>query len=157
MLVVGVLGNGALRECEMRPAPPYVAARRLSNRAKLASPGPYATIDGMLIPRYSLRWLLVLITVAGGVSLVLSYAFPPRNRDWAIGIAAALGCLVVLMLLYALAFLAAWAVAQVETSISKSRGGEGSSPFASDAPASPFGPPAAGLPGTSDSPPPLTG
>jgi hypothetical protein len=111
----------------------------------------------MLIPRYSLRWLLVLITAAAAVSLVLSYAFPPRNRDWAIGIAAALGCLVLLMVMYAVTFLAAWAISQIESAISKTRGGEGTSPFASDPPVSPFGPPAAGLPGASESPPPLTG
>jgi hypothetical protein len=111
----------------------------------------------MLIPRYSLRWLLVLITISGAVSLVLSYAFPPRNRDWAIGIAAALGCVAILAALYAVTFLAAWAIAQIEAAISKNRGGEGTSPFASDPPVSPFGPPAAGLPGASESPPPLTG
>lgn len=111
----------------------------------------------MLIPRYSLRWLLVLITASGAVSLVLSYAFPPRQRAWAIGIGAALGCLVILMTIYAAAFLAAWAIAQIETAIFKSRGGEGTSPFASDPPASPFGPPAAGLPGAGESPPPMTG
>jgi hypothetical protein len=111
----------------------------------------------MLIPRYSLRWLLALITASAAVSLVLSYAFPPRNRDWAIGIAAALGCLVLLMIMYAVTFLAAWAIAQIETAISKSRGGEGTSPFASDPPVSPFGPPAAGLPAAGESPPPMTG
>ena len=108
----------------------------------------------MLIPRYSLRWLLALITVSAGVSLVLSYAI--RGQDWALGAAAALGCLAIVMAMYAVTFLAAWAIAQIETAIF--RRGEGTSPFAGNPPPSPLGPPAAGLDVASgESPPPMTG
>ena len=107
----------------------------------------------MLIPRYSLRWLLALITVSAAISFVLSFAF--RGRDWAIGIAAGLGSLAILMALFVVAFLAAWALAQIERAAS--RGGEGTSPFAGNPPASPFGPPADGLPAAGESPPPMTG
>lgn len=109
----------------------------------------------MLIPRYSLRWLLALITVSAGISLVLSFAI--RGRDWAIGVAAGLGCLAILMALYVLTFLAAWAVSQIESAIGNTRGGKGASPFAVNPPPSPFGPPAPGLPAVSDGPPPMTG
>ena len=111
----------------------------------------------MLIPRYSLRWLLLLITASAAVSFVLSFAFPPRNRDWAIGIAAGLGSLAIVMGLFVVTFLAAWAIAQIEMAISKTPGSEGTSPFAGSPPTSPFGPPAAGLPGSGESPPPMTG
>jgi hypothetical protein len=107
----------------------------------------------MLIPRYSLRWLLVLITVSAAISFVLSYAI--RGRDWAIGIAAGLASLAILMALFVLAFLAAWAIAQLEKAAS--RRDPGTSPFAGNTPASPFGPPAAGLPAAGESPPPMTG
>ena len=110
----------------------------------------------MLIPRYSLRWLLVLITAAGAVSLVLSYAFPPRAHHWAIGMSAGLGCLALLMTMYALTFLTAWVVSQLETAIFRGPAG-GTSPFAVNPPASPFGPPEPGLSTTSDAPPPMTG
>lgn len=109
----------------------------------------------MLIPRYSLRWLLALITVSAAVSFVLSYAV--RGSDWAIGMAAGLASLAILMVLFVCTFLAAWAISQVETAIASSRGGDGTSPFAGNTPASPFGPPAAGLPAASESPPPMTG
>jgi hypothetical protein len=110
----------------------------------------------MLIPRYSLRWLLALITVSAGVSLVLSYAI--RGQDWALGAAAGLGCLAIVMTLYAVTFLAAWAIAQIEMAIFRSGGGEGTSPFAGNTPPSPFGPPAAGLDvASNESPPPMTG
>lgn len=109
----------------------------------------------MLIPRFSIRWLLALITFSAGVSLVLSYAI--RGQDWALGAAAALGCLAIVMALFALTFLLAWAFAQLETTMFRPTGGSGASPFASDPPASPFGPPAAGLPGSGESPPPMTG
>jgi hypothetical protein len=109
----------------------------------------------MLIPRYSLRWLLALITVSAAISFVLSYAF--RGRDWAIGIAAGLASLAILMGLFVCTFLAAWAISQIETAIAQGRGGEGTSPFAGNTPASPFGPPAPGLPSAGESPPPMTG
>ena len=109
----------------------------------------------MLLPRYSLRWLLALITVSGAVSFVLSFAF--RGRDWALGVSAGLGCLALLMGLYTLTFLAAWAISQIENAIWRLRGDKGSSPFAVNPPASPFGPPAAGLPAAGEAPPPMTG
>jgi hypothetical protein len=66
----------------------------------------------MLIPRFSLRWLLGLITLSAGVSVVLAQAV--RGQSWAIGVSAALLCLIVLALLQAGTFLVAWLVALAE-------------------------------------------
>ena len=60
----------------------------------------------MLIPRFSIRWLLGLTTLCAGLSLVLSYAV--RGDAWALGVFAGLGSLLVLAVLYAAAFAAAW-------------------------------------------------
>jgi hypothetical protein len=66
----------------------------------------------MLIPRFSLRWLLWLTTVSALVSLVLSFAV--RGRAWALGITAGLWCLVAVFVFFVLAFLAAWLVANTK-------------------------------------------
>ena len=82
----------------------------------------------MLIPRYSLRWLLGLTTFSALVSLVLSYAV--RGHAWAIGVASGLWSVVIAGLFYVAAFLAAWFIAQFVTA---TRGGSnrgGVSPFA---------------------------
>src|SRR5437773_9233442 len=73
-----------------------------------ASSWPCATIVSMLIPRYSLRWLLGLTTVSAGVSLVLSYAV--RGHAWAIGVTAGLWTFVAVAVLFVAAFLSAWLV-----------------------------------------------
>lgn len=62
----------------------------------------------MLIPRFSIRWLLGLTTLCAGVSLVLSYAV--RGQSWAIGILIGLGSLLVVGVLYIAAFGIAWFV-----------------------------------------------
>lgn len=101
----------------------------------------------MIIPRYSLRWLLALTTVCGGLSLVLSYAF--QGQAWAIGFMVGLGSLLVVAALHAVAFSVAWLMSQLAfiAGGSTPQGG-GQSPFAgSGAPfttpqaADPEGPP----------------
>jgi len=112
----------------------------------------------MLIPRYSLRWLLGLTTFSAGVSLILSYAI--RGHAWAIGVASGLWSLVIVALFYVAAFLAAWLVAQVVTVARKEqRGGAGGSPFAANKTGEfPFGDPNLAAPqAVADSPPPMTG
>jgi hypothetical protein len=107
----------------------------------------------MLLPRYSLRWLLVLITASAGVSFILSFAW--QGDFWAIGVMAGLGSVLLVMLLYALTFLTAWAVSQIEAAVFKQR--DGTSPFATNPTASPFSPPEPGLATTTDGPPTMTG
>jgi hypothetical protein len=106
----------------------------------------------MLIPRFTLRWLLGLTTFCAGVSLVLSYAV--RGHAWAIGVSAGLWSLVIVGLFYVAAFLTAWLMAQAMAALRSSLRGTavanaGESPFA--APISPTQQPA------TDSPPPMTG
>jgi len=60
----------------------------------------------MLIPRFSIRWLLGLTTLSAGVSMILSYAI--RGEAWALGVLTGLGSLMLLAVLYAVAFSTAW-------------------------------------------------
>jgi len=82
----------------------------------------------MLIPRYSLRWLLGLTTFCALVSLVLSFAV--KGQAWAIGVASGLWTAVIAALLYIAAFLAAWFVAQFATATRRQPQSGGESPFA---------------------------
>ena len=102
----------------------------------------------MLIPRFSIRWLLGLTTFSAGVSLVLSYAV--RNHAWAIGVLSALWTLVVAGLLYALAFLVAWSINRMNERRHRKNG---ESPFAGQKAEPSF----AIHPSIADSPPPMTG
>jgi hypothetical protein len=79
----------------------------------------------MLIPRYSIRWLLGLTTLSAGVSLVLAHAL--RGEAWAIGVTSGLWTLVVVALFFIIAFLCAWLIDQMAISRGNSRG---NSPFA---------------------------
>jgi hypothetical protein len=81
----------------------------------------------MIIPRYSLRWLLALITVCGGLSLILSYAF--QGQAWAIGFTVGLGSLAVVAALHAVAFSVAWLLTQLSSIASGSPKSQGQSPF----------------------------
>jgi hypothetical protein len=111
----------------------------------------------MLIPRYSLRWLLGLTTFAAVVSFVLSYAV--RGQAWAIGVAAGLWSLVAVGLAYVAAFLVAWFIAQATLASRIRRSAAGTSPFAKQ-PAGdmPFGLPAGTVhQPTAQNPPPITG
>ncbi len=106
----------------------------------------------MLIPRYSLRWLLGLTTVSAGISLVLSYAV--RGHAWAIGITAGLWTFVAVAVLFVTAFLCAWLIDRVGSTTKT--GGAGRSPFgpqaAADAPFASLQPQQ-----PSDTPPAITG
>jgi len=112
----------------------------------------------MLIPRYSLRWLLGLITFSAVVSLVLSYAV--RGAPWAVGVAAGLWSLVLVGLSYVMAFLAAWLIDQsLATLRSRSSRIKGESPFAPmSADESPFIEPGrVAAQQAAEAPPPITG
>jgi len=118
-----------------------------------ASRWPYVTITCMFIPRYSIRWLLGLMTFSAGVSLVLSYAV--RGQAWAIGVTSGLWTLVVVALLFVAAFLAAWFIDQVAAGL-RTRRGAGGSPFGSQqAGELPFG--ATAQQQATDTPPAITG
>ena len=80
----------------------------------------------MLIPRFSIRWLLGLTTLSAGVSLVLSFAI--RGEAWALGMLVGLSSLVLLAIFYAAAFATAWLAWRSLGSIHEAP--PGASPFA---------------------------
>ena len=84
----------------------------------------------MIIPRFSLRWLLALVTACAGLSLVLSYAI--RGEPWAIGIAVGMGTLLSIFVLGAFMFCIDWLISQVLFSGKRWRY-QGESPFATAA------------------------
>ena len=107
----------------------------------------------MLIPRYSIRWLLGLTTVSAGVSLVLSYAV--RGEAWAIGVTSALWAFVTLAVFYVSAFLCAWLIDQAAAKLVRSHQQAGS-PFAAGTSGEiPIA--AAAQQAAADSPPSMTG
>jgi len=81
----------------------------------------------MIIPQFSLRWLLGLTALCGGVSLVL--AFANRGQNWALGTSAALGSIFFLFLLYEGAFSVATLITHGRKAIF-GRAPVGDSPFA---------------------------
>lgn len=84
----------------------------------------------MLIPRFSLRSLLIATAVCAVFSLVIAGAV--RGQPWAIGITAAFAALVTVLLLYTLAFALASIVAKLRGNITSPVAG--TSPFATSGP-----------------------
>jgi hypothetical protein len=68
-------------------------------------------MENMLIPRFTIRWLFLLMTVAGVFFLVVSLAL--QGRIWAIALSVSLGSLVLVFLMYALFFGLAFAVVSI--------------------------------------------
>jgi uncharacterized membrane protein len=65
----------------------------------------------MLIPRFSIRWLLGLTAVCAAISLVLSFA--ARGAAWANGVWVGLvGSALMLFVLHVIAFVAAFLLSQ---------------------------------------------
>ncbi|HZN35037.1 MAG TPA: hypothetical protein VFB80_14510 [Pirellulaceae bacterium] len=109
----------------------------------------------MIIPQFSLRWLLGLTALCAGISLILSFAM--RGDGWAVGSAAALGSVAAVAILHVAAFLGAWLVSQMSIGLFGRRA-EGQSPFANKTVAeAPFE--GAGLVESpmTEGPPPITG
>lgn len=80
----------------------------------------------MVLPRFSLRWLLLATTVFGLVSFAISGAL--QGRPWAVGVTAAVCGAAVLFVLFAAVFLVSQWFALL---LRLSRGAErGASPFA---------------------------
>jgi hypothetical protein len=63
----------------------------------------------MLIPRFTVRWLLVLTAACALLAFVVSLGI--GGSVWAMSLAITLGSLILTVLLYAAAFLLAWAAA----------------------------------------------
>ncbi len=79
----------------------------------------------MLIPRFSLRWLLTATAVCGVVAYVLSQAV--MGKAWGIAASVACGALLLTAAIHAMVFVVAWSVASLGTGQRRSRP---TSPFA---------------------------
>jgi hypothetical protein len=86
----------------------------------------------MLIPQFSLRWLLAFTAVCAVVFSIAGLAI--RGHGWAIGVSVAVGALAVTMLVHAAVFGLVWLFSLISTGRSR-----GSSPFLPQG-ASPFRP-----------------
>lgn len=89
-----------------------------------------ATIGRMLIPQYSIRSLFIITAACGVVCLILSLAV--AGHAWAISVSVAIGSLLLVLLLYAVFFLAVWLVAAVTARFRRKK--VAISPFAQDSP-----------------------
>lgn len=83
----------------------------------------------MLIPRFSLKRLLIAVTVSGVMAYVLAQAV--RGSAWGIAVSVALATLVATAGLYAVTFLLAWGISRVGV---RARKRHAASPFATHTP-----------------------
>lgn len=84
----------------------------------------------MLIPRFSLRGLLGLITICGAVFSIASFAF--RGQRWAIAVIGAIGSLLIVAAIHVTVFIVTWLLTQVFPN--RFRETMPRSPFAGDSP-----------------------
>jgi len=94
----------------------------------------------MLIPRFSLRWLLALTTVSSVFFYVMTLAV--RGSQWAIALTAAISGFLLTMLVYAMLFGVAWMLAEFMR-LFRPRRVQPSSPFAASQPPPQYVPPEA--------------
>jgi hypothetical protein len=92
----------------------------------------------MLIPRFSLRALLIATAVCAVFSLVIAGAV--RGQSWAIGVTAGFAALVAVMLLHPLAFGLALILSSLRVKVTPPPAG--ASPFATSGPPRQIIPPA---------------
>jgi hypothetical protein len=82
----------------------------------------------MLIPRYSLRWMLGVVTVCAVISTIFSFAI--QGQAWALAFSLALGLLITCFLLYGIMFVIAYELARL-LRVTQRQPHDGS-PFASE-------------------------
>lgn len=85
----------------------------------------------MLIPQFSIRWLLTLTTVCAVIFSIVGLAV--RGHAWAAGVSIGIGALVVLTLVYGSLFALVWMFSVVTAPLSGQRGRSETSPFTADA------------------------
>lgn len=93
----------------------------------------------MLIPQFSLRWLLALTTVCAVVFSIVGLAV--RGSQWAVAVSVGIGSAVVVIVIYGLVFALVWVFSVVMSSLGRRWAGSAGSPFQSEFP--PVGPAAA--------------
>jgi hypothetical protein len=65
----------------------------------------------LIIPRFSVRWLLILMAASAVGAFLVSLAV--SGRIWAIAFSIALAGFMISVVFYAVSFLAAWAIAEL--------------------------------------------
>ncbi len=73
----------------------------------------------MLIPRYSLRTILIIVTVCAVMFLVISLGV--QGTQWAAGVSIGLLALAVILIAHASTFFLAWLFAVLIRSVSRAR------------------------------------
>lgn len=84
----------------------------------------------MLIPQFSLRWLLGLTAVCAVVFSILGLAV--RGSRWAGAVSVGIGSLVVLMVVYGLVFALVWVFSVASSSLGRRGTGSAGSPFGAE-------------------------
>jgi hypothetical protein len=85
----------------------------------------------MLIPQFSIRWLLALTTVCAVIFSIVGLAV--RGHAWAAGVSVGIGAVVVLALVYGSLFALVWMFSLVTAPLGGRRGRSEMSPFGPDA------------------------
>jgi len=86
----------------------------------------------MLIPQFSIRWLLALTVVCAGVFSIFRAAL--LGSHWATGVSIAIGSTVVVLLVYAATFAMVWLFSLVSVRPRRRRPESGQSPFSQGTP-----------------------
>ena len=81
----------------------------------------------VLIPQYSVRWLLAITTVCGVIFSIVALGL--RGHTWATGVSIGILSLVVLAFVYALVFAVAWLFSLIVSLVGRGPRGPGRSPF----------------------------
>jgi len=81
----------------------------------------------MLIPQFSIRWLLALTAVCAVIFSIVGLAV--RGSEWAAGVSIGIGSLVILGMVYGTLFAVVWLFSVVTSSLGGRRARSGQSPF----------------------------
>jgi len=84
----------------------------------------------MLIPQFSLRWLLGLTAVCAVVFSIVGLAV--QGSRWAAAVSIGIGSLVVLVMVYGLVFALVWVFSVATSSLGRRRAGSAGSPFGAE-------------------------
>lgn len=92
---------------------------------------PYAKIIAMLIPRFTIRWLLLLTTICAVIFLIVGFAV--RGEYWAIAISTSVVSLAFAFFLFGLFFVVAFVLASLFGIVKRAQPA-GGTPFATSEP-----------------------
>jgi hypothetical protein len=88
----------------------------------------YGTIERMVIPQFSLRWILAVTAVCAVFSLILAAAV--RGSPWAIALSIAVASLAITLAFHGAVFFGVWLFSLIVPDRRRTTGGPADSPFA---------------------------